>query len=58
MAEEANGIRKSITEICWYMRGSVSYDQAWALTYEDKKIIHEFLKDNMERYKGSMNPVV
>ena len=40
------------------MRGSVSYDQAWALTYEDKKIIHEFLKDNMERYKGSMNPVV
>ena len=39
------------------MRGSVSWDQAWELSYEDKKIIQEFLKDNMERYKGSMNPV-
>jgi hypothetical protein len=40
------------------MRGSVSWNQAWALSYEDKKIIQEFLKDNMERYKGSMSPVV
>jgi hypothetical protein len=40
------------------MRGSVSWNQAWALSYEDKKIIQEFLKDNMERYKGAMSPVV
>jgi hypothetical protein len=40
------------------MRGSVSYETAWQLSYEDKKLIHEFLKENMERFKGSMSPVV
>lgn len=40
------------------MRGSISYTEAWGLSYEDKKIIQEFLKDNVERYKDSMTPVV
>lgn len=58
LAQEAKDIRKVITEICWYMRGSISYTEAWGLSYEDKKIIQEFLKDNVERYKDSMTPVV
>ena len=58
LAQEAKDIRKVITEISWYMRGSISYTEAWGLSYEDKKIIQEFLKDNVERYKDSMTPVV
>lgn len=58
LAEETQDIRKGITEICWFMRGSISIDQAWQLTYEDKKIIQDFIKDNTERFKGSMVPVV
>jgi hypothetical protein len=40
------------------MRGSISWGQAWELSFEDKKIISEFLKDNMDRFKNSMTPVV
>ncbi len=40
------------------MRGSVSIDQAWMLTFEDKKVIQEFIKDNVEKFKGSMVPIV
>jgi len=58
MASDARDIKKQVIEICWYMRGSVTHDQAWQLTYEDKKLISEFIKENQEKYKGSMNPVV
>ena len=40
------------------MRGSINWGQAWELSFEDKKIISEFLKDNMDRFKNSMTPVV
>jgi hypothetical protein len=40
------------------MRGSITYEEAWNLTYEEKKVIEEFLKENIEKFKGSMTPVV
>jgi hypothetical protein len=58
MASDARDIKKQVIEICWYMRGSVTHDQAWQLTYEDKKIIGEFIKENQEKFKNSMTPVV
>jgi|TARA_B100000989_G_C19386870_1_gene404025 hypothetical protein len=58
MASETLELKKGITEICWFMRGSINYEQAWQLSFEDKKIIQEFIKDNTERFKGSMVPVV
>lgn len=58
MASDARDIKKNVIEICWYMRGSVTHDQAWLLTYEDKKLIGEFIKENSEKFKNSMTPVV
>jgi|GEM_PF-4080776 len=40
------------------MRGSISIGEAYDLSWEDNKDIQEFLKENMERFKGSMTPVV
>ena len=40
------------------MRGSISMQEAYDLTWEDNKDIQEFLKDNMDRFKGSMTPAV
>ena len=40
------------------MRGSISLAEAYDLTWEDNKDIQEFLKENMDRFKGSMTPVV
>jgi len=58
LANETKAIQRSIAEICWYMRGSITYEEAWNLTYEEKKVIEEFLKENIEKFKGSMTPVV
>ena len=40
------------------MRGSISLAEAYDLTWEDNKDIQELLKENIDRFKGSMTPVV
>lgn len=35
------------------MRGSLSYDEAMTLSYEDRKIISDIVKDNLEVTKKS-----
>ena len=43
-------------KICWYMRGGISLDEAFALTYADKEIISSIIKENLETTKKSGLP--
>jgi hypothetical protein len=38
------------------MRGGLSYDQAMLLSVEDRRIINEIVKDNLETAKKSGMP--
>lgn len=38
------------------MRGSITIDDAFALAYEDREIISEIIKDNLETTKKSGLP--
>lgn len=38
------------------MRGSITIDDAFALTYEDREIISEIIKENLETTKKSGLP--
>jgi len=49
-------IKDEIYRLCWYMRGSVPIDDAFALSYEDRKVISEIIKDNLETTKKSGMP--
>lgn len=49
MAIESRAITQEVADICWYMRGSVSWDQAWRLTRKDRSVIFKTIKDNVER---------
>lgn len=44
--------------ICWYMRGSISLEEAFALEPSDKKIISDIIKENMEATKKSGMPII
>lgn len=49
---EAKGIKDEIFRLAWYMRGGVSSDQLFhAYSYEDRVIINEIIKDNIETTK-------
>ena len=55
LEKEARELKKDILKICWYMRG-MSYDEAMALSWEERSIISEIIKDNLETTKKSGLP--
>lgn len=42
--------------MCWYMRGSLSVEQAVQLDHESRVIIGEIIKENLETTKESGLP--
>ena len=40
----------------WFMRGGLTYDQAMALALNERDIIGELIKDNLETTKKSGLP--
>ena len=46
--KESKAIKKDLLSTCWFMRGSISYDDAMFLTYEDRQVISDIIKQNME----------
>jgi len=56
LERESKSLRKDIVQICWYMRGGITYDEAWQLGNEDREAIGELIKENLETTKTSGLP--
>ena len=55
MDKEARAIKKDVLKMCWYMRG-LSYSEGMNLTWEEREIIGEIIKENLETTKKSGLP--
>lgn len=56
---EAKGIKDEIFRISWYMRGGVSsHDLMYRYSYEDRGIIGNIIKENIETTKESRLPLL
>jgi hypothetical protein len=55
LEKEAKEIKKDILKICWYMRG-MNYWDALMLSSEERGIVGEIIKDNLETTKKSGLP--
>jgi hypothetical protein len=53
--KEALDIKRDLLKICWYMRG-MSYQEALHLSYDERKIIGDIIKENLETTKKSGLP--
>ncbi len=56
MEKETNGIRQEALKMSWYMRGGLSYDQALQLSIQERTLIGELIKDNLDTTKKSGLP--
>ena len=54
--KESKALKKELFSICWYMRGSISYDDAVMLNFEERQMIGKLIKDNLEITKDSGLP--
>jgi len=49
-------IKSELLKICWYMQGGVTIEEAYMLSHEDKQLIGDIIKDNLETTKKSGLP--
>jgi|TARA_X000000950_G_scaffold72161_2_gene89565 hypothetical protein len=56
---EAKQIKDEVYRISWYMRGGVTAnDLFWSYSAEDREILQNIIKDNIESTKKSGLPLV
>ena len=56
MENEQKEIKHDLLKICWYMRGSITLEEAFNLSQEDKFLINDIIKENLETTKKSGLP--
>ena len=54
--KEIKSIRNDLLKMCWHMRGGLTYEEAVNLSADERKMISELIKENMETTKKSGLP--
>ena len=56
LEKEAKAMKHEILKICWFMRGGVTYQEGLEMGFEDRKIVADIVKDNLETAKKTGQP--
>lgn len=56
MDQESKQYKFETLKLCWFMRGAITIDDAYALSYEDREMISNIVKENLETTKKSGLP--
>ena len=55
---ESKALQKDLLELTWYMRGGISYNEAMALSPEERKQVNEIIKQNIKNTNETKLPLV
>ncbi len=53
---QSRAIKTEILRFCWYMRGGITYGDAILLSQDERNLVAEIIKDNLETAKKSGMP--
>jgi len=56
MENESKALKKEIFKMAWYMRGGLSFTEAYMLDTQDRDIIASIIEENLEMTKTSQMP--
>lgn len=56
LEKDSKALKREIMQLCWYMRGSVSYTEAMEMSPSERETIVKLIKDNLETAKKSGMP--
>lgn len=54
--KESEKIKEELIKMCWYMRGGLSLEDAFYMSFEDRNIVAKIIKENLETTKKSGLP--
>lgn len=56
LEKESKALKEEMLRICWFMRGGVTLTEAYMLDVQDREIISNIIKQNLETTKTSGLP--
>ena len=56
LENESKALKEEVLKLCWFMSGSLSYDEGMMLSYSDRNSISKLVKENLETAKKSGMP--
>lgn len=54
--KESKALKEEILRLCWWMRGGLTYEEAYMLSPHEREIIGKIIESNMEATKKSGMP--
>ena len=51
MDADIKNLKHELLKVCWYMRGGVTYQEALNMSIEERQIVANIVKDNLETTK-------
>tara|TARA_B100001250_G_C19192833_1_gene525977 strand:+ start:322 stop:498 length:177 start_codon:yes stop_codon:yes gene_type:complete len=58
MEKQIDQLTDECAKICWYMRGSISWEESHTLSMSQRKVINNVIKDNIETVKKTKMPLL
>lgn len=58
MRRDQQELRSHITSIMWHMRGSLSREEAWTLSYEERKDVLKFIDERLKIVEKTRMPLI
>ena len=56
MENQQKETKSEVMKLCWYMRGGMTLNEGFNSSYEDRSIISDIVKENLETTKKSGLP--
>ena len=56
LENQSKAIKEEVLKLCWYMRGSISYNEGMMLSPDERSLMSKLIKDNLETTKKSGLP--
>lgn len=56
LEDQAKQFKHDLYKMIWYMRGSVTVDDIYQMSYEDREMIGRIVKENLDTTKKSGLP--
>ena len=54
--KESKSLKTDLLKMCWYMRGGITYEEAYSMSVEERIIVADIIKENLETTKKSGLP--
>ena len=53
---QAKALKEESLRLCWYMRGGITYNEAMMMSNQEREMIGNIIKENLETTKNSGLP--